>query len=149
MKTVKIFSALIFTMILISVNAGFAKNTNDNNLPTVKPIIHVMYQVIVHHDTEKSFCNMYQIEIIDGPGRQIVPPQVFIPGTTTYKFYEQPRLKKDYRTARLVEIPSGSHSLCPNDFYTAPDTKVIEFKDGDAYQFDLYPKKGSGKAITE
>ena len=149
MKTLKIYSALIFTMIFICVNAGYAKKINDNYNQNTNPTIQVMYKVVVHLDTEKSFCNVYQIEIIDATGKQVAPAQIYDKGTPAYKFFESTRETKGIRIARLVEVPYGPHAICPNNLYGAPDAKVIEFHDGSTYQFDLYPKIGTIRNISE
>ncbi len=149
MKTLKIYSALIFTMIFVSVNAGFAKTSDDRNKPNANPTVQVMYQVVVHFSIDRPFCNVYQVEIIDATGKQVAPAQIFHKGISTYKFPEQTRQLKGIRIARLVEVPFGPHAICPSGLSAAPDVKVIEFKDGNTYQFDLYPKVGTIKTITE
>jgi len=149
MKTLKIYSALIFTMILLSVNAGFAKASDDRNNTNANPTVQVTYRVVVHLETDKPFCNVYQVEILDATGKQVAPPQIYVPGNTTYKFVEQTRQMKGIRIARLVMVPFGPHYICPNELSTAPDVKVIEFHDGNSYPFDLYPRIGTIRNISE
>ena len=132
-------------MILISVNAGFAKTSDDRNRPNGNPTAQVWYPVVVHFASDQLLCNVYLIEIIDAMGIQVAPAQVFVPGTTTYKFFEQTRISKGVRIARLVKAPYGVHYICPIELVTAPDVKVIEFKNGNFYRFDLYPKSVSIK----
>ena len=139
MKTLKITSALIITLILLSVNAGFAKNNNDRN-PNTNPKVQVNYEVVVHFGLEKSLCNTYQIEILDAKGAQVAPAQIYVPEKTMYKFDEQTNQLKGVRIARLVMVPFGPHYICENELFSTPDVKVIEFQDGTTYRFDLYPR---------
>ena len=140
MKTLKITSALIITLILLSVNAGFAKNNNDLNNSNANPKVQVNYEVVVHFGIEESLCNTYQIEILDSKGAQVAPAQVYTLDNTMYKFEEQTNQTKGVRIARLVMVQFGPHYICENELFSTPDVKVIEFHDGNTYRFDLYPR---------
>jgi hypothetical protein len=139
MKTVKIFSALILSLVLFSVNAVSAANNNDNN-QTANPTAQVIYQVSVHFSSDRPLCNDYRLEILDATGKLVAPPQMFVPDFTTYKFTEQTRQEKGIRIARLVEVPKDMHYNCPTQLFTPVDAQVIEFCDGAVYQFNLTPR---------
>ena len=150
MKTSATFSALILTMFLLSVNSGFAANDNNRNEQlTNATAVQVMHKVIVHLDAEVPFCNTYQIEIVDAAGNFVAPPVIYHRGITTYKFFEQTHQAKALRIARLTLVPNGPNAIGPNILLTTPDVKIIEFRDGETYQFDLFPRVGTIKTVSQ
>jgi hypothetical protein len=146
MKTVKIYSIILFAMFFISLNAGFAKKSGDRG-SNMNPSVSVRYQVTVHLAADKPLCNVYQIEILNANGMQVAPSQIFIPGTSVYTFYEQTRQSNGLRIARLVQVPFGKHYVCETELFAVPDVNIIEFKDAGTYLFNLYPTSKPSKKI--
>ena len=148
MKTLATFSALILTMFLLSLNSGFAANNNDRN-DQQTTAVQVMHKVVVHLGAEVPFCNTYQVEIVDAAGNFVAPPVIYHRGITTYKFFEQTRQTKALRIARLTMVPNGPHAIGPNILITTPDAKIIDFREGETYQFDLFPRVGTIKTVSQ
>ena len=136
MKTLSIISVLSLALIFSGINTSFAKGKgNANGNPTVR----VKYQVTIHLDVISTLCNTYQVEMLDANGRLVAPLQIYIPGNNKYIFEEQTRQTVGIRIARLVPNWSGDHYVCEQELFTPPAVKLINFKDGQAYFFDLYP----------
>ena len=150
MKTLATFSALILTITLLSLNSGFAANNNDrNDQQTTATAVQVMHKVVIHLSAEVPFCNTYQVEIVDAAGNLVAPPVIYHRGITTYKFFEQTHQTKALRIARLTLVPNGPNAIGPNILLTTPDVNIIEFRDGETYQFDLFPRIGTIKTVSE
>ena len=150
MKTLKTIPALISLMIFFFLNSGFTSRSNFQNEPfTSARTVQVFYKVVVHLDGEPALCNDYQVELLDATGKLVAAPAIYHPGNSTYKFSEQANQPKGIRMARLSLVPYGPHAICPNGLSGTPDVKVIEFKDGEVYQFDLYPRIGTIKTVSE
>ena len=139
MKKLTIISVLSLALIFTGINPGFAK---ENGTPNGNPPVRVKYQVTIHLDIISTLCNTYLVEMLDANGRLVAPVQIYIPGNNKYIFEEQTRQTVGVRIARLVPNWSGDHYACEQELYTPPAVKLINFKDGQAYFFDLYPTTG-------
>ena len=140
MKTLTIISAISLALIITGVNAGFAKQNDKSGNPRPTPTSVVKYQVAVNLEVVEQLCNSYQVEILDANGRLVAPPQLFAPETKFYNFEEQTRQTAGIRIARLVVVIYGpEHYVCKQELYTTPDVRLIHFKNGQGYSFDLYP----------
>jgi hypothetical protein len=139
MKTTKLFSVLSLALIFTGVSAGFSKDiVTSNPKGSVMPVI--THQVSIHfQEFSKDICNPYLVQIIDESGRLVAPAQVFIKGINKYVFYEKGPALGRTRMAVLIPVAYPQHFVCPNDFFTLPDTKMGPFKTGQTYTFDLYP----------
>ena len=104
-----------------------------------------IYKVTVTLPTDKSICNIYWVEMVDANGRFVAPPQTYIPGTSTYTFYEKFNQRSGIRAARLVLSPNADHFACPTELFTQPDVQVIQFNDRETYSFNLYPQAHAPK----
>jgi hypothetical protein len=142
MKTLTIISALSLALIFTGINTSFAKEKgNAKGNPTTR----VKYQVTIHLDVINTLCNIYDVEMLDANGRLVAPAQIYVPGNLVYTFEEQTRQTVGVRIARLVPNWSGDHYVCAQELYTPPAVKLINFKDGQAYFFDLYPSTAEPK----
>lgn len=142
MKTLTIISALSLALIITSVNAGFAKQNGKSGEPKQNATIWVKYQVTVNLVLITPLCNNYQVQVLDGNGRLVAPPQTFVPGKAIYNFDEHTSQTAGIRIARLVLIPfpGPEHYVCDQELFTAPDVHLLNFKNGEVYPFNLYPK---------
>ena len=139
MKTTKLFSVLSLLFIFAGFTAGLSKDfDNRNSQASMMPGI--THQVVIHFQSlSKDICNPYLVQILDETGRLVAPAQVFIKGINKYVFYEKAPALGRTRMAVLTPVAYPQHFVCPNDFFTLPDTKMGPFKTGQTYNFDLYP----------
>ena len=139
MKTTKLFSVLSLAIIFSGVSVGFSKDiVTSNSKVSMMPVI--THQVSIHfQELSKDICNPYLVQIVDETGRLLAPAQVFIKGINKYVFYEKGPALGRTRMAVLIQVAYPQHFVCPNDFFTLPDTKMGPFKTGQIYTFDLYP----------
>jgi hypothetical protein len=77
------------------------------------------------------------VEITDAKGNTVAPMQVFIPGKTSYLFYEKGPVT-GVRIATMVLAPT-MHYNCDAEFNVAPDVKFGTFKIGETVNFYLIP----------
>jgi hypothetical protein len=145
MKTLTIISALSLALIITGVNAGFAKQNEKSGDPRLNPAKMVRYQVNINLEVIKTLCNTYQVEVLNANGNPVAPPQVFDPGTKSYIFEEQTRQAAGIRIARLVMYSFGDHFVCAQELFTTPAVRLLNFKDGQFYFFDLYPSARPSK----
>ena len=110
-----------------------------------KGTISVRYEISINMEADKPLCNRYQVELLDATGHQVLPAQIYVPGTKIYNFYEQTRLSKGVRIARLVVIPFDQHYICETELFTVPVSKLIQFVDGETYSYALYPETKPNK----
>lgn len=122
-----------------------SKPGENNNESLPDQTFNVRYEVNVNFAAVKDLCNVYQVEILDGTGQQVVPAIIYVPGTSVYNFYEQTRQESGIRIARLVQVPWGKHFACETELYTKPDVKVLNFHDAGTYSFELYPSAHPSK----
>jgi len=145
MKTLTIISALSLALIITGTNAGYAKNGVKSVNSGPNPTINVKYQVTVNLEVSRTLCNTYQVEMLDANGRLVAPAQIYDPGTVNYIFEEQTRQTAGIRIARLVPFWGGDHFVCEQELFTPPAVRLLNFKDGQAYFFNLYPTPGAPK----
>lgn len=139
MKTLTIISALSLALIITGTNAVFAMHNGKNGNAPSNPTARVRYQVSINFQISEHLCNMYQVQMLDASGRQVAPPQFFTQGSLIYNFEEQTRQAAGIRIARLVMFTVGEHFVCDQELFTAPAIRLLQFKNGQAYYFDLYP----------
>jgi hypothetical protein len=152
MKTTKNYLALIIALILSTVNGIYASNPQGKNTQaSVNPVIR--YQVNIYVPaSEKPLCNLYQVEILNGNGYQVVPAKIFTPGVSVYEFFERGPVN-GWRIARLVLAPigkdgeqgSGRRYQCEIEYYTKPVVLQGPFANGQTYRFDLFPQVQKSK----
>jgi hypothetical protein len=106
----------------------------------------VFYEVKITVVTEKPICNVYWVELTDANGMNVAPKQVFVPGTSSYFFKEQIRMRSGIRIAKLVLSP-GMNIRCETEWFTEPDKKMIQFKENEKYNFALYPQGNPKKGM--
>jgi hypothetical protein len=138
MKATKIFSVLSLAMIMFAATSGFAGNDNKKDghisLNTM-----VKHHVNVNLNLDRKICNMYQVEILTGNGQLAAPPKAFVPGVTSYDFYERGPAE-GVRIAVLVLSPVYSHFSCETELFTKPTLVKGPFEAGITYRYDLYPQ---------
>ena len=143
MKTLTIISALSLALIFTGVNAGFAKQNGKSGDTRPNLPVRVKYQVTINLEVSIHLCNNYQVQVMDANGRQVAPPQFFVPGTAIYYFDEQTRQTAGIRIARLVLIPwPGDHFVCAQELFPSPAIRLLHFNDNQMVLFDLYPNAG-------
>jgi hypothetical protein len=136
MKTIAIFSALTFALIITGISTGLAKQ--KQNVPANR-VAKIYYHVTVAGDPMRTLCNTYKVEITDANGNLVAPAQVYIPGTMNYSFEESTRLNAGIRIARLEIMTYGpEHFVCDQELFASPDVKLLHFQDGQVVQFNLY-----------
>ena len=131
----------------LSAETGTLKGLPAKTLDEVSPVTNnfkIHFEVIVHLSTEKSLCNAYMVELKDGNGRLIGDKQNYIPGISTYHFYDN-SAGDGVRIARLILNPNIDHIVCPNELYTTPAILEGRFTPGSSYTFDLYPEDAPAK----
>ena len=142
MKTLRNFLALGFALILSNMTLVSAGTPGGKITPTPLTTV-IRYQVQVHAPSDKSICNIYQVELLNAGGQQVAPAQIYIPGTTIYTFYERGPVKAP-RVARMILAPigkeGGRHYICDNDYFIDPVVQTGPFEGGQTYLFDLYPE---------
>lgn len=143
MKTTKFFSVLSLALIfsaVTSVSAGTIGTKADQI--AVLPTVNHHVNVIVSDD--RATCNTYQVEILDGRGRLVAPPQTYRPGVSKYDFYERGPVT-GVRIAVLVLAPSHSHFICDRELFTTPVILSGKFLPGQTYRYDLFPQTQAPK----
>lgn len=136
---------LSIILLVTMVHAAFASGAGGKNTQvSAAPL--VCYQVEVSLSHEMSPCRLYQVEILDGKGYQVVPAKIFINGVSLYAFYERGRVV-GVRVARLVPVPidggiagePGRAYECGTELHTAPAALRGLFEPGRVYRFELHP----------
>jgi hypothetical protein len=124
MKTMKIFSALSFIMILLALSSDNINAGNDKTIASIR------YQVYIHGDFPTY---PMTVLITDGRGRVVAQPQHYVRGKTIYTFYEA-GTHAGIRIAKIViepQVPGGNIEV-------APDIKNGIFEVNKIYSFNLY-----------
>lgn len=138
MKTTKFFSvlslALIFSTAVLASSVNM--NINDDRI-SAKPVVHHRVNVIV--SSERTTCNVYLVEILDGQGRLVAPAKTYVPGVTKYDFTERGPVT-GVRIAVLVLAPTLSHFACETELFTTPVIIKGDFLTGQTYRYDLFPR---------
>ena len=142
MKTFKIISAVL-VLILSAAATLFSANISKNGQNTANPVIR--HQVnVVFTVPEVAICNVYTVEIHDGSGRLIAPAKRFIPGETTYVYYERGPAD-GFRVAVLKMAQWPHHYICEQELFTDPAVLKGPFENGQTYRYDLFPKLQQGR----
>ena len=131
MKTIaKTLVAACILMLALQVNAG----KNGGN-PTAQNQIGYSVKINAPQWHIGGFNLVLYVAVTDEHGKPITSVQRFVPGTSTYMFYENGPYKGT-RVAVLVNdpiVPTNIHFFC------APDVKTGGFQNGVTYDFNLYP----------
>ncbi len=139
MKTTKIYTAISLLLIFAALTPTFAANVGKGAPSSLNTM--VRYQVNVNLSNEKTICNLYQVEILDGKGQMVAPPKTFTAGVSTYEFFERGPAA-GVRIAALVMVDMHSHYICATELFTTPAALNGPFLGGVTYRFDLYPQSG-------
>ena len=138
MKTTKIYIVLSLALIFAAVTSAFSANIGKVNNPgSINPV--VRYHVNIHLSNDKTVCNIYQVEILDGKGQLVAPPKTFIAGVSSYEFFERGPAN-GVRIAALVMVNIHDRYICASDLFTAPVAIAGPFLGGQTYRFDLFPQ---------
>jgi hypothetical protein len=134
MKTLKITTVISLVMFLFGITAINARPVYSNN--DIQPVLTIRYQVHIHgmNDLSRPMPKIYVV-ITDERGHQVAPAQVFIMGISVYNFNEAGPVTGT-RQARLIVPLEGGDNF---PIYLTPDTKRGTFKNGNIYQYNLYP----------
>jgi hypothetical protein len=138
MKTTKRISSLISALLLFAVTSAFsAIIDNRDGRISANPLICHHVNIIAPND--KSICNVYLVEILNGNGQLVAPAKRYIPGVSKYDFYERGPAS-GARVAVLVLAPMQSHFMCETELFTAPVVLQGPFLPGQTYRYDLFPQ---------
>lgn len=134
MKRSSIFSITLglFTFLLFS---GFTPQNINNPGPV--SVNRIKYQVNIQHSNELSLCNAYLVQIIDENHQMVMPSKVFIPGVSSYTFYENGPVV-GVRAAVLVRA-GYNNFICSQELFTSPDIKSGIFLRAYTYNYLLQP----------
>jgi len=150
MKTIKfLLASLVLSAIFISCQKDVVepeqsdmstlKETSATGINNTSGVtITVRYTVTINLDEARTFCGHYQVEMLNGQGAFIAPPQRYMPGRDVYYFTEKTRLPGAIRIARFVQSPVPDMN-CSLLLFTKPDIQLLQFADGQSYPFSLYP----------
>jgi hypothetical protein len=139
MKSTRIITVLILSIILLGMNTATAGN-NNNNKPQAKTANLIRYEVNVIVNGNPDLCNTYQVRVTDETGRLVAPPKTYIPGISSYIFTEAAPAPGRLRVAMLIINPDTDPYVCPNGLETKPDVKIGPFVPGQSYPFLLRPQ---------
>ncbi len=129
-----ILSTVSLTIFLF---VGMTAYSLTTNLPT-QTTQGITYVVMVDAPENMEICHSYIVSIRDMNGNYVVPPIVYDEGITNYIFHESGPVT-GVRVAHLEKIHMGNNHICPQNVYTAPDTKFQIFNNSTTYTFNLYP----------
>jgi hypothetical protein len=161
MKTVKLFlTAFAMTAIFTSCQKEQILPQASTSEPALKALpakpleevasdissFKIHYEVVVHYSNETPLCNAYMVELKDGKGNYIAENQNFIPGISTYHFYDN-SVGEGLRVARLILNPNIDKIACPTELFTTPAVLTGRFIEGGSYRFDLYPEDTPKKRV--
>jgi hypothetical protein len=112
---------------------------NDNTRPG--PISlngSIRHQVVVRLNTELSLCNTYMVQLLDQNRNQVALQQRFVPGISTYTFYERGPVN-GLRVAAMVRSNYDSF-ICQQELFTEPYAIYGGFLNGKTYYYELDPQ---------
>ena len=132
-------SALIFCAVNSASSGNIGKKDGQISLTTM-----VKHHVNVNLVTDKKLCNVYLVEILKENGQLAAPAKTFIPGVSSYDFYERGPAS-GMRIAVLVLAPVYSHFSCDTELFTAPAIMNGPFMAGETYRYDLFPQTQPSK----
>jgi len=134
MKTLKLFTVISLALIVLGINAVYAKSNSTQSNPP--PTGYIKYQVNIHVNSNINWpLTRIYVVMTDENGREVAPPELFTPGTWVYVFNEAGPVT-GIREARMV-LPTEGGQIFHK--YPSPDIKKGTFLDGNVYQFNLYP----------
>ena len=141
MKSTKILSVVGLALMFMWASAGFSGNI-DGPKAKAPGITGIIYKVIIHPEFAANPGGTYLIQVVDGSGHLVVPPQVWVPGINIYTFNEKLTTGGNNLSRRAAMMISVKGPVLPNSspFFTVPDVKVGPFWGGIVYIFNLYPK---------
>jgi len=142
MKTIKIFSALSFVLIFCAVISASSAGI-DKKLDQVSTSSMIRHHVNIIVSDEQVTCNRYLVEILNGNGQLVAPAKAYIPGVSSYDFYERGPAA-GIRYAVLVRA-TYQQFVCETELFTKPAQAKGPFDAGMTYRYDLYPQTSAPK----
>ena len=143
MKTTKLFSALGLALIIFAATSAFSGNI-DKKDGQISVNTMVRHHVNVNLSLDRKICNVYLVEILNEKGQLAAPAKTYVPGVTSYDFYERVPAT-GVRIAVLVLAPVYSHFSCDTELFTQPALVKGPFEAGITYRYDLNPQTSSPK----
>ena len=138
MKTTKNYTVLSLVLIFAAVTSAFSATIGKVNSPVSLNTM-VRYHVNINLSTDKTICNIYQVEVLNDKGQIVAPPKPFVAGVSSYEFFERGP-GAGIRIAALVRVDMHNHFICDADLFTTPAQLFGPFLGGQTYRFDLYPR---------
>lgn len=139
MKTTKIFS-IVSVILLISCSTMLYGYTGGSRPGYGYVNNGIRHEVNVVLSVEIQLGLSYWVMILDGQGREVAPPKMFIPGTSKYVFFERGPVE-GARMAVLVTSPYSDRMLFGrSELSTMPAVLFGKFNPGSTYRYDLFPK---------
>ena len=147
MKSTKILSVVGLALMFMWASAGFSGNI-DGPKAKAPGITGIIYKVIIHPEFAANPGGTYLIQVVDGSGRLVAPPQVWVPGVNVYTFNEKFTAVGDNHARRAAMMISVKGPVLPDSspLYAVPDVKVGPFWGGIVYIFNLFPKSPEREA---
>jgi hypothetical protein len=141
MKTTKFFSALSLALVIFAATSAFAGGIDkkDGQIALTNVVKH---HVNINLNLDRKICNVYLVEILNEKGQLAAPAKTYVPGVTSYDFYERGPAT-GVRIAVLVLAPVYSHFSCDTELFTQPSLVKGPFDAGTTYRYDLYPQTSS------
>jgi hypothetical protein len=106
------------------------KTNNGNNSAGVTYVVEVDAEAAGNH------CYTYIVSIKDEYGNNVDGSIIYMEGVTTYVFHEIGSITGT-RSAHMERINTNHN--CSNIYYTNPDHKKTNFRNGRTYMFSLTP----------
>ena len=132
-----IISFLSLAMIFVAIASGFSANIAPGP-GSANTDIRIRYQVNVQMSTDLPLCNTYLVKLLNGDQQMVAPAKQYIPGVTTYSFYEKGPVS-GVRVAVLVRA-NFNNFICLQELITAPSSINGLFLNGNTYYFQLDPQ---------
>ena len=133
-----VLSTVSLAIFLFVGMTAYSLTTNIPTPPQEKTSQGITYVVMVDAPDNMELCHSYFVSIRDMNGNYVVPPIAYDEGITNYIFHENGPITGG-RVAHLEKIHTASNLICPQNVYTAPDSKFQRFSNTTTYMFNLYP----------
>jgi|WetSurMetagenome_2_1015567.scaffolds.fasta_scaffold55812_2 hypothetical protein len=150
MKTIKIIiSIFVLAGFFISCQKDIIQPDQDNSVvlkTTGDPgtqgqynvPINATYSVTIQLSDLVSYCGTYIVKITNESGKNIAPPQLYVPGQYVYTFSEKTRLINATRIASFV-MEQEPIDICSFPLYAIPHIQQLKLENEQVYQFLLQP----------
>jgi hypothetical protein len=124
-------------LLIVVALSSFTRNPTGTNNQVISFSTSIRYQVNVFLGQELSLCNTYVVQVYDQNNNLVAPAQAFVPGKTTYYFFETgPVVGLRYATIKTA----GFMYICSQQLVTPAQVIYGQFMPGTTYYFQLYPK---------